>query len=117
METVRRVRTPRRVAIVAPHAIVQPSRMHLTRRGRAVVAGVIAAVLIVAFWLGALSGAHASVAGWRSVIVGPHQTLWDIAIYQRPGDAPGSTVRAIVKLNELAAPVVHPGERLLLPPS
>ena len=107
-----------------------PSRaaaVRLTRRGRAVLVVAIALALLGGLWLtagrGALAGsggdnggpapAHSRTQG--SVIVGRHDTLWEIASRARPDVDPRITVGRIIDLNSLHSPIVQPGQRLFLP--
>jgi hypothetical protein len=109
---------------------VPPNRaagVRLTRRGRTVLIVILALALLGALWLtagrGALAGAKARVGGPvpakfrtpESVIVGRHDTLWEIASRARPDVDPRITVRRIIDLNSLPDPIVQPGQRLLLP--
>jgi LysM domain len=101
--------------------------LRLTRRGRVVVIATVAALLLGGFWLtagrGALAGSKgghgetsaAKTARLESVIVGRDDTLWEIAARARPSVDPRITVRRIIDLNSLSDPIVHPGQRLLLP--
>ena len=110
---------------------VPPNRtagVRLTRRGRAVLIITVALALLGGLWLTAGRGALAGSKGGRggqapaqssatreSVIVGRHDTLWEIASKARPGVDPRITVRRIIDLNSLPGPIVQPGQRLLLP--
>ena len=101
--------------------------VRLTRRGRMALIVTVAAVLLGGFWLtagrGALAGSESgtpgSPAGARprleTVTVGRHDTLWEIAVRARPNVDPRITVHRIIDLNSLSGPIVHPGQRLLLP--
>jgi hypothetical protein len=99
--------------------------VRLTRRGRIVLIVTVAAVLLGGLWLTAgrwaLAGANGeraqapSTARLESVTVGRDDTLWEIAARTRPGVDPRITVRRIIDLNSLPDPIVHPGQRLLLP--
>jgi hypothetical protein len=100
--------------------------VRLTRRGRIVLIVAVAAVLLGGLWLTAgrwaLAGSNgaerpraASTARLESVTVGRHDTLWEIAARTRPGVDPRITVRRIIDLNSLPDPIVHAGQRLLLP--
>jgi hypothetical protein len=96
--------------------------VRLTRRGRAVVICVVALVLLAGFWTGARHGARATSEGERgsavtpeSVVVGPHDTLWGIAVRSRPGVDPRVTVQRMIDLNSLPSAVVNPGQRVYLP--
>jgi hypothetical protein len=96
--------------------------VRLTRRGRVVVVCAVALVLLTGLWLGARHGARATsddergpVRAPESVIVGPRDTLWDIAVRTRPGVDPRITVQRMIDLNSLPSAVVNPGQRLYLP--
>lgn len=104
--------------------------VRLTRRGRTVLIVTVAAALLGGLWLTAgrlaLAGAKGGDAdkarrapaqspALESVIVGRHDTLWEIASRARPDVDPRITVRRIIDLNSLADPIVQPGQRLLLP--
>jgi hypothetical protein len=96
--------------------------VRLTRRGRIVVVCAAALVLLAGFWLGARHGARAMLDGDRapvrapeSVIVGPHDTLWGIAVRTRPGVDPRITVQRMIDLNALPSAVVNPGQKVYLP--
>jgi hypothetical protein len=109
---------------------VPPNRaagIRLTRRGRAVLILTVAFALLGGLWLtagrGALAGANGGKGGpaptatvaRESVVVGQHDTLWEIASRSRPDVDPRITVRRIIDLNSLSTPIVQPGQRLLLP--
>lgn len=109
---------------------VPPNRsagLRLTRRGRVVLIVTVALALLGGLWLtagrGALAGAagdkagpaSASASARESVVVGHHDTLWEIASRARPDVDPRITVRRIIDLNSLPGPIVQPGQRLLLP--
>jgi LysM repeat protein len=49
------------------------------------------------------------------VVVGPGETLWDIAVRDDPEGDPRVTVRRIADLNGLSDSVVQPGQRLRMP--
>jgi predicted Zn-dependent protease len=98
-----------------------PAGIRLTRRGRAVLIGTAATLLLVAFWLTANPGAHAGSgtverpAKTQTVTVEPGDTLWSIASRARPSADPRVTVQRIIDLNGLAGSVVQPGQRIALP--
>ena len=73
-------------------------------------------------WLGARHGAGrpTTVAfghghALPTVVVGPHDTLWGIAVRTRPGVDPRITVQRLIDLNDLSGGIVQPGEKLMLP--
>ncbi|XVQ09092.1 LysM peptidoglycan-binding domain-containing protein [Spirillospora sp. CA-255316] len=88
--------------------------------------GFVATVLLVVFWLVAGPGARAggqgeeapsggSPARTETVVVGPGETLWDIAVRDDPEGDPRVTVRRIADLNGLSDSVVQPGQHLRMP--
>ncbi|MBW8487630.1 LysM peptidoglycan-binding domain-containing protein [Actinomadura parmotrematis] len=104
-----------------------PQGLRLTRRGRVVLVTFVAAVLLAALWAtagrGARAGSGARPASDRapggprvvSVVVGPGDTLWDIALRTDPHADPRRTVRRISDLNGLSGSIVQPGQRLRVP--
>jgi hypothetical protein len=101
--------------------------VRLTRRGRLVVAALIAAAVMLVAALAWLAGtARANAAGGgapasavyhslRSVVVEPGQSLWSIAAQYEPASDPRSVIQEIVDLNALSGTSVQPGQRLWLP--
>jgi LysM domain len=96
--------------------------LRLTRRGRIVVVCAVALVLLVGFMVGARHRAGATSGGdqgpppvGESVIVGPHDTLWGIAVRARPDVDPRITVQRMIDLNALSSAVVNPGQRVYIP--
>jgi LysM domain-containing protein len=103
------------------------TRARLTRRGRIVVAALIAAgvLLVVAFaWLAGTARAGAAGGGprpsavyhsLRSVVVHPGESLWAIALRADPAGDPRNVIQQIIDLNALRGTSVQPGQRLWLP--
>ncbi len=103
--------------------------LRLTKRGRALLAGLaIMAVTVAAtgmlFWLSIAGGAQAASHGQRPgavhlgmsrVIVQPGQTLWSIAQRAEPSADPRIVVRQIIEVNALGSPLIQPGELLWVP--
>ena len=96
--------------------------IRLTRRGRVVIVCLAALVLLTGLWVGARHGARATSGGGRgpvvtpeAVVVGPHDTLWGIAVRTRPGVDPRVTVQRMIDLNSLPSAVVNPGQKVYLP--
>jgi hypothetical protein len=124
-------------AAVAPVALVDRpleasprlvrTRVRLTRRGRAVVAAlIIAGVVLVAAlaWLAGTARADAAGSGvpssavyhsLRSVVVMPGQSLWSIASQYDPAADPRGVIQQIIDLNALSGTSVQPGQHLWLP--
>jgi len=113
--------TPTRAAAPVVRRPDASAPTRLTRRGRLVIVAVIAVLLLVAVIAGAASvsaatsssasGAPATV----SVVVQPGQTLWQIAESVAPQRDPRDTIQQIVDLNDLASPLVAPGQSLVVP--
>jgi hypothetical protein len=87
-----------------------------------VVICVSALVLLAGLWVGARHGARATSGGAEgpavtpeSVVVGPHDTLWGIAVRTRPGVDPRVTVQRLIDLNSLPSAIVNPGQKVYLP--
>jgi len=105
----------------------RPAPLRLTRRGRAVVAGLTvlaAAAVVTLLWLAAASGAQASshgqpagagFQGMTRVVVRPGQTLWSIAASAEPSANPWVVIQQIVDANALGGTSVHAGELLWVP--
>jgi nucleoid-associated protein YgaU len=104
----------------APERAASP-RLRLTRRGRRLVlalalGGVLALGSLVALLVGGGTQGGLRLAGERSVVVEPGDTVWSIA-----GEATGpdqdvrTVVDAIEELNDLDGSVVVPGQVLELP--
>ncbi len=103
------------------------TRVRLTRRGRIVVAALIATgVMLVAAlaWLAGTARADAAGSGpppsavyhsLRSVVVRPGESLWAIAMQANPTGDPRSVIQQIIDLNALHGTSVQPGQRLWLP--
>ncbi|MQA93702.1 MAG: LysM peptidoglycan-binding domain-containing protein [Streptosporangiales bacterium] len=121
--SVRASRGTRPVRLGRPAEDVRPGpevreggAVHLTRRGRLVVVGLIAAVLLGAFWVGTRAVSAASTAaGAESTYVQNGDTLWAVAERTRPEVDPRVTVARIRDLNGLEGTLVQPGQRLVLP--
>jgi hypothetical protein len=110
--------TAARPLAASAHGPRQRRPVRLTRRGRVLLVVVLAVVLAAAFSVGRSSTATSvRTAPWRpaAVVVAPHETLWEVATRVAPKRDPRVTVAAIVRLNALQGPVVHPGQRLLVP--
>lgn len=109
-------------------------RVRLTRRGRAVVAGLglllvllLAAVAAPASQAGGppppthlpgpLHPAHSTPREPEVAVVQPGDTLWSVVARHVPSrDAPG-VIEEIRRLNRLSGNTIHPGQRLILPDS
>lgn len=98
--------------------------VRLTRRGRIVVAVLLAALAVLTVGLTAVAQAQAassrsSAAAVRRsvtrVVVMPGQTLWSIALRADPAADPRVVVQQIVDVNGLRTTALQPGEQLWVP--
>ena len=96
-------------------------RLHLTRRGRAVVAVLLAAPVAIALAMSALSGASAQAGSapttnsFDYITVASGESLWDLAAWVAPDADPREVVSALIDLNQLDSGDVQPGQRLAIP--
>jgi hypothetical protein len=104
-------------------ARVAPGPVRLTSRGRAVMAGLVAAVAVCAGLLLAAGGAAAvshgspgaGYQGMRQVVVKPGQTLWSIASTAEPTADPQAVIQQILTANSLPGSTIHAGQVLWVP--
>ena len=92
--------------------------LRLTRRGRAVVLGllVLVASLASAVLFTTASRAEEVPAGPPpTIVVRPGDTLWDIAARELPAGDGQRAVAELRRLNGLSSSVVRPGDVLILP--
>lgn len=108
----------RRARVVAPVA----TGAHLTRRGRLLVTGLVALLLVAGAVL--MSGGPPARAGTdrpavtmstQRVTVQPGETLWQIAERVAPATDPRETVARILDVNGLRTAEVRAGTALTLP--
>jgi LysM domain len=100
-----------------------PGSLRLTRRGRIVVA-VMVALLVAGLSLAAASAAQATGrsasqrgtgSGLLQVVVRPGQSLWSVAQNADPNSDPRLVIQQIAQLNALTGDVLIPGQRLWVP--
>ncbi len=102
------------------------SSVHLTRRGRVVVAlaallGVLAGVLALVVVLAGPAAPSASASSTavhpavHTIVVQPGQTLWSIAARIAPKADPRETITMLREVNNLTGPSVYAGQRLIIP--
>ncbi|HXR45210.1 MAG TPA: LysM peptidoglycan-binding domain-containing protein [Pseudolysinimonas sp.] len=96
-------------------------RLRITRRGRAVLA-VLMAIPLAAGALFAGFGAMGATAtqtsgadGFSYVSVQPGESLWQLAETVAPNADPRDVVSDIVKLNDLGSGEIQPGQRIAIP--
>lgn len=113
-------------ASVAQPSVVVRSRLHLTRRGRAVFTALAAVPIVAVALVLALNGGVAiasgqtadggvEAVGFEYVTIKSGQSLWQLAESIAPGADPRDVISAIVSLNQLPTTEVQPGQRLALP--
>jgi len=108
-------------APAAPSVPAAPTRLRLTRRGRAVLT-TLAAVPIVAGSLflsltgePAVASSEISRVPLQSVTVESGQSLWAIAQTVAPTADPREVIDSIMRLNQLSSYDVVPGQELAIP--
>ncbi len=110
-----------RVRSAVARSSAHSSRLRLTKRGRAVLAAVAAAPMVIAALTLALNGGGAaaslsgSSASFQYVTVGNSETLWQVAQQVAPNADPRDVIDQIMQLNELASADVFAGEHLAIP--
>ena len=122
------LRGPRRAGPARDARLAPPrSTVRLTRRGRVVVAILLAAVSLVLAalaWMAVAARAQAADSGsppgavyqnLSSVVVHPGQTLWSIAAQAEPSADPRVVMQQIIDLNALQSSSIEPGQRLWVP--
>jgi LysM domain len=119
--------TGERSAAARSAAAGRPGPVRLTRRGRAVVAGltILAATAVaLLLWLSLAGGAQASShgqparAGYRGmtqIVVRPGQTLWSIAAAAEPSVDPRIVIQQIIDTNALGGNTIRAGQLLWVP--
>jgi LysM domain len=109
------------VAVQPTDAAAPRTRLRITRRGRAVLAAVIALPLVLGTGAAVLNGGGAvatdtaSTAEFSYVEVEAGESLWSLAETIAPQADPREVISAIVRLNGLPSADVQPGERLAIP--
>jgi LysM repeat protein len=98
----------------------QPARSHLrvTRRGRAVLLGLIATPLVVVALVAGINAGGATATGsapLSTVTVASGETLWQVATQVAPKADPRDVIADILSVNKLASTDLQPGEKLLIP--
>lgn len=109
----------------APGAVSRPAAgpVRLTARGRAVLAGLVGAVIVCVCSVlvagGAAAASHGSPSGgyqgMHQVVVEPGQTLWSIASAAEPTADPQAVIQEIMTANSLPGSIIHAGQVLWVP--
>ncbi len=121
-----RVLTPSAVIPPRPRGAVGSAPLRLTRRGRAVVAALVVAVvaaLALVIAVGVVGGAQAAGhdqpasrhQGMHEIVVQSGQSLWSIASAAEPTADPRLVVQQIMAANGLATADVAAGQQLWVP--
>jgi LysM domain len=127
-------REPRAIPVLTPSAVIAPrpraaaqAPLRLTRRGRALVVGLVVAVIAAAALfvsLAAAGGAQAAnhgqsggggYQGMHEIVVRPGQTLWSIASAAEPGADPRVVVQQIMSVNAMTSTDISAGQLLWVP--
>ena len=99
----------------------RPARLRITRRGRAVLAILIAVPLAVAAVVGGIGAVGAAAdktpahVQYQYVSVAAGESLWQLAAEIAPNADPRDVVADITRLNNLQG-VIQPGQRVAIPP-
>lgn len=91
------------------------SPLRLTRRGRIVVVLLLVGLLVGGYALAASASEATPRAVGSTVVVRPGESLWSIALRERPDADPFRAVEELRRVNDLDGYVVHPGQRLVIP--
>jgi hypothetical protein len=105
--------------IVLPKRVPQ-TRLHLTRRGRAVLTVLISVPLVLAAFGFAINGGGAGATGHPGsalhyVTVQGGETLWRLASTIAPSADPRDVIADIVQLNQLSSSDIQSGQRIAIP--
>jgi LysM repeat protein len=97
------------------------TRLHLTRRGRAVFTTLAAVPIAIGALIFALNGGTAAAgdgaagASFDYVTVQSGESLWQLAESLAPSADPREVIADIVNLNQLASAEIEPGQQLAIP--
>ena len=104
-----------------------PGPLRLTRRGRQALVGLTLILTLAAAAAGILSATRAADAttnltvtqaphqGWRTHVVAPGETLWDLAVRFAPKTDPRETVPRLQQVNNLTSSLLPVGRVVLVP--
>lgn len=96
-----------------------PTRLRITRRGRAVLSFLVAAPIVAVILGLALAGGEATATSGPGeipvVTVEAGQNLWQVAEAIAPDANPADVVADILAINELSGASVMPGQTLVIP--
>lgn len=121
LENVRGVRQVNNVTYVNFLPAAQPTtKLRITKRGRRVLAALVALPVLIGITVAALSGGTAAASGevagqaFTYVTLSSGETLWQLAAEIAPNADPRDVVAEIVSLNQLDAPV-QAGQKIAIP--
>src|SRR4051812_37829874 len=107
------------VTPVRPVAPAPPASLRLTRRGKVVLLGLLALLLLVGVSVGRTGSQAATVtetgAALQQTTVQPGDTLWSVAQRIAPDNDPREVVAQIRRINHLHSSSLQAGQLLLLP--
>jgi LysM repeat protein len=116
MNTVRT--TAIRKSAVRTSAAPVRSRLRMTRRGRAVLLGLVATPLVIIALVAGINAGGATATGsapLSTVTVTAGETLWQVATQIAPKADPRDVIADILSVNKLASTDLQPGEKLKIP--
>ena len=97
----------------------QPSRTRITRRGRLVLVGLVALLLLAVISVGRAGSQAATYVEngptLQQTTVQPGETLWSVAQRIAPDNDPRDVVAQLRRINSLPTSGLHAGQQLLLP--
>ena len=95
------------------------TRLRLTRRGRMVIALLVALPLVISLLGLALNGGGATATSGESTVtmvtVEAGQSLWSLASTIAPGASTADVVSDLIAINNLSSASVQPGQQLIVP--
>jgi Tfp pilus assembly protein FimV len=104
---------------LTPAPPVAPATLRLTRRGKVVLLGLLALLLLVAVSVGRTGSQAATVTetgtALQQTTVQPGDTLWSVAQRIAPDNDPRQVVAQIRRINHLHSSSLQAGQLLLLP--
>lgn len=110
-----------RVGTVSGDAVAA-TRLHITDRGRRVLAALVALPVVIAVAFAVLSGGSALASldagvpsSFETINVMPGDTLWSIAGKVSPQSDPRDVIDGIISLNALPSSAIKPGQTLAIP--
>ena len=101
------------------HTVASPTRLRLTRRGRAVIAVLVTLPLAIALAAMVLNGGGATATPGDAVVptvtVEAGESLWSVAAALAPQSSTADVVADLIAANELVSADLLPGQVLIVP--